>query len=66
MAMKRKVKIEESPRERFLNQETLERIASLPAGGSGESAYITGRIQCMAQEILDYRKRYGNNDYPTT
>lgn len=60
--MSKKVKVKEDPRQVFLNEETLTRIAALPAGGSGESAYITGRIQCMAQEILEYRKRFGNLD----
>lgn len=30
----------------------LEHIANCSVGGSGESSYITGRIQSMAREIL--------------
>lgn len=48
-----------NPRETFLDKDRLEFIANCPTGGSGEGSYITGRIQCMAQELLKYMEKYG-------
>lgn len=39
-----------------LNTNTLKHIAGTPSGGSGEGSYVSGRIQEMAREILEYRE----------
>ncbi len=44
-----------------VSREILEHIAQCGVGGSGESSYITGRIQSMAREILKYREKENNN-----
>jgi len=43
------------PRDEQVSNEMLEHIADIPAGGSGEGAYVSGRIQSMARELLTYR-----------
>lgn len=53
-------KPKEDPRVYYLSTEALEYVAGCPTGGSGEGAYITGRIQCMAQALLEYKKRFGD------
>lgn len=44
------------PRTVDVPTDVLERIAECPTGGSGSGDYITGRIQSMARELLEYRK----------
>ncbi len=44
-----------------VSTELLEHIANCPNSGSGESSYMSGRIQSMAREILKYREKENSN-----